>query len=100
MKPSCRGGLIVRSELILQKGLKIENSEHCRLLENRIKWVINTDYFSDISFDYSALLAISNIDNASSLRWNMWGLEPSDVLKIPLKQFNLIIPINSDPNDI
>ena len=84
----------------LQKGLKMENSEYCRLLINRINWVINTDYFSDISFDYSALLAISNIDNAASLRWNMWGLEPSDVLKIPLKKFNFIIPINSDPNDI
>ena len=84
----------------LQKGLKMENSESCRLLVNRINWVINTDYFSDISFDYSALLAISNIDNAASLRWNMWGLEPSDVLKIPLKKFNFILPINSDPNNI
>ena len=84
----------------LQKGLKMENSEHCRLLNNRIDWIISTDYFSDISFDYSALLAISSIENAASLSWNMWGIEASDVLKLPLKQFNLIIPINSDPNDI
>ena len=84
----------------LQKGLKMENSENCRLLVNRINWVINTDYFSDISFDYSALLAISSIENAASLSWNMWGIEASDVLKLSLKQFNLIIPINSDPNDI
>ena len=84
----------------LQKGLKMENSEHCRLLNNRINWIISTDYFSDISFDYSALLAISSIENAASLSWNMWGIEASDVSKLPLKQFNLIIPINSDPNDI
>jgi len=84
----------------LQKGLKMENSEHCRLLNNRINWIISTDYFSDISFDYSALLAISSIENAASLSWNMWGIEASDVLKLSLKQFNLIIPINSDPNDI
>ena len=83
----------------LNKGNQLEISEICILFKKRILWAANSNYFTDISFDYSALPAVLSLEEAKSLRWNMWGIKPAQVLNLPLNKFNLIIPINADPND-
>ena len=84
----------------IKKGEIFDQNKNCKKLRKIITSIVQSNYFSDLSFGYSSLDAILKIDIAKKLLWNTWHIEPHKVLDIPADQFRLVIPFNKDPNSI
>ena len=84
----------------IKKGEIFDQIENCKKLKKIITSVVQSNYFSDLSFGYSSIEAVLKIDIAKKLLWNTWHIEPDKVLDISPNQFRLIIPFNKDPNNI
>jgi glucan phosphoethanolaminetransferase (alkaline phosphatase superfamily) len=84
----------------ISKGENISESKSCIRLQEIILWAAEKGTFTDISFDYSAYEAIVRMNRSRELKWNIWGIEPKEILELNLDEFHLIIPKNKDPNNI
>jgi glucan phosphoethanolaminetransferase (alkaline phosphatase superfamily) len=82
----------------VNQGKEINKSKKCRILNERISWILNSNYFTDISFDYKSYKTILKLDTAKKLKWNIWGIEIDQIKNLSLENFHLIIPKNKDPN--
>ena len=86
--------------LDIKQGIDFNSSNSCEELQNRILWVAESGYFTDISFDYSAYEAVRAIKQSKDLRWNIWGIDINTASTLPLDTLHLIIPSNQDPNTL
>ena len=59
---------------------------------------IDTNYFTDISFDYKIYNLIKKLEYEKSLKLNMWNVAHKNIDNINLDSFRLLITKNSDPN--
>jgi len=85
----------------LNLGVKFNSSESCLLLKKDIEEIKKSNYFKNISFNFSGFKAIKELNVASDFLFNAWGVKPDDYDQIKsTNNFNMIIPINTDPNNI
>ena len=81
----------------------IKNSDACNIFYKKIKKILNSNAFTDLSFDISLLDLIVNMNIKNKIKLNIWGIEEN--LKIDKKikkhkfRFAIINNIN-DPNSI
>jgi hypothetical protein len=77
----------------------VKNSLECDKLYEVLRKVIDSDIFSDLSFDFSGYSAIVNTKGADKLKWNTWTIKPNEFHYFPSKIFNnIIIDSSFDPN--
>ena len=71
-------------------------------LNQELKNVKETNFFNDISFDYSGLLAIKSLEISSSFRWSMWHVPPNQYinLKKTNENYRILVFLNRDPNNL
>ena len=93
-------GLAVHCSNQILSGVTFKDASSCRSLEVELAAVKNTGLFTDISFDYSGLRAIEEIDFLSSLSWNTWHVKAEELTSLSPSRFRMIILINNDPNNI
>ena len=77
-----------------------KNEGACSSLNQVVKKAIESNIFSDLSFDYGAYPAIRNISNSKKLAWNTWAIAPDKFHNFPRRDFNFIImDTQTDPNN-
>lgn len=85
---------------IEDKCFKLVNSDkYCMDFKSNIISKINSDIFTDLSFDISSLGLIRSIPNARKLKWNTWLVDVKDLDTIDVDTFGYVI-VNTadDPN--
>jgi hypothetical protein len=76
-----------------------KNKKACNNLNQAIKKAIDSNIFSDLSFDFRAYSAIKNIPNLKKLTWNTWAITSDKFHNFPKEDFNFIImDTRTDPN--
>jgi glucan phosphoethanolaminetransferase (alkaline phosphatase superfamily) len=73
-------------------------SSSCREVEEALRSAVTSGCFTDFSFDYAALPAMSALPSGKTLRWNPWGISPAKLPSVDTSPFNFIILSNSDQN--
>jgi len=77
-----------------------KNSDACVRLNQAVKKAVESDMFSDLSFDFAAYLAIRDIPNSQKLTWNTWAIASDKFHSFPKENFNFIIfDTHTDPNN-
>lgn len=66
--------------------------DSCVRLEEILSKVADSGVFSDISFDYRVLPAITEIGVAGVFSWNTWHVEDQNVSRLADDRFNIIMP--------
>ena len=73
-------------------------SKECIKFQNVMKKAIDTDYFTDISFDYKIHNLIKELEYEKLLKLNMWNITHKNINNIDLNSFRLLITKSTDPN--
>lgn len=84
--------------LLSDKNKNYLNSKKCKIFINTMRKAIETNYFTDISFDYKIYKLIKKLEYDKSLKLNMWNVAHKNIDNIDLDSFRLLITKNSDPN--
>lgn len=81
-------------------GQAFEKTASCMSLKAELEAVKETGLFTDISFDFSGITAIEELNFLSSMSWNTWGVTKEELEHISPSRFRMIILNNDDPNSI
>lgn len=94
--------ILIKCALSLQNKFFLSKSTSCMKLKQELNNVKETNFFNDISFDYSGLLAIKSLEISSSFRWSMWHVPPNQYinLKKTNENFRNLVILNKDPNNL
>ena len=87
----------------LSLGKNFKNIQDCSVLKSIFKNINSSKMFTDISFDYRGILAIKELFNmglVENMLWNSWNIEIDSFSNYDFSKFRLIIPKNSDPNNL
>ena len=77
-----------------------KNIDACVGLNQAVKKAVESNMFSDLSFDFRAYSAIKNIPNSKKLTWNTWAIAPDKFSNFPRRDFDFIImDTQTDPNN-
>ena len=98
MYPTIPTGIAVACSKSIYDGNAFNINSSCGLLEKDLLAAKNSKLFSDISFDSAGIKAIEAVEFISSLRWNTWHVEPSELKALQPNRFRMIILLNDDPN--
>jgi glucan phosphoethanolaminetransferase (alkaline phosphatase superfamily) len=81
-------------------GRVFELERSCLFLRDDIKSALDSDLFSDFSFDYRGIKAMENIRLARKLRWNTWNVSPESFNEINFGGFGMVILDDSALNNL
>jgi len=84
----------------IKEGVAFEKDEDCADLALDIKRALASGLYSDLSFDYLGVDAVSEVNDAGRFRWNTWNVRPEEVGDISSYNFGMVILRNDDPNNI
>ncbi len=84
----------------LKNGQAFDSVQSCRTLKQDLELAFEGGLFTDLSFDYSGIRAVENIEVANLLQWNAWDVAPQSFDKIKSEKFRMISLRNSDPNSL
>ena len=74
------------------------NSKECIKFINVIKNAIDTNYYTDISFDYKIYNLIKVLEYHKWFKLNTWNINHKEIDNIDKDSFRLVMTKNSDPN--
>jgi hypothetical protein len=83
-------------ELTESSGLPQGNA--CESLHERLKAVLRSGMFTDISFDWDVLPAVEALQEAKELTWNTWDVSADDYVTEGFADYGRVILSNQDPN--
>lgn len=76
-----------------------KNEDVCNNLNQVVTKAIDSDIFSDLSFDFEAYPAIKKIPNSKKLTWNTWTITPDKFHNFPRNDYKfVIVDTHTDPN--
>ena len=78
--------------------IKQKNSKDCTKFLQVMKNAIQSNYFTDISYDYKIHNLIKELKYSEIFKLNAWNIEHKSIDKLNLKNFRLLITNNEDPN--
>lgn len=84
----------------LKAGQAFESISSCKQLKNDLKLAIESNIFTDISFDYGGIDAIRKIEFVKKLKWNTWHVSADHLNDLVKNDFRMIIMSNTDPNNL
>ena len=91
-------GIAVACSKSIYDGNAFNMNSSCSLLEKDLLAAKNSKLFTDISFDSGGIKAIEAIEFISSLKWNTWHVDFSELKALQPNRFRMIILLNDDPN--
>ena len=74
------------------------NSNECKNFKKIIREALDTNYFTDLSYDFQLQELISKLNYNNFFKLNTWNISHEDIKNLNLKYFRLIIPKLRDPN--
>jgi glucan phosphoethanolaminetransferase (alkaline phosphatase superfamily) len=84
----------------LASGRFFKSEKSCLSVQDDIQAALDSDLFSDLSFDYIGIKAMQNIGVAKRLRWNARNVSPESYNAINFEGFGMIALGYSDPNNL
>ena len=77
----------------------IKNKLACKSLHADLNTAMQSDMFTDLSFDFLGYPAMQKVEEAKKFSWNTWTVKPQDFHKFPRQDFSYIImDTSTDPN--
>ncbi len=77
----------------------IKNKAACKSLHADLKTAMQSDMFTDLSFDFLGYPAMQTVEGAKKFSWNTWTVKTQDFHKFPRQDFRYIImDTSTDPN--
>lgn len=96
----------VPTDLLLacSKELEISESnllqESCKRLSLDLEAALNSELYTDYSFDFSGEKAMKTLQSTSQLKWNSWHVPLAEIGNINGEMYRLLIFDNNDPNSM
>ena len=77
----------------------VKHASICAALDARVKKVMASGLFTDLSFDFVGYPLIKQIEGARDFKWNTWAIRASDFHRFPREEFDFVImDTSTDPN--
>jgi hypothetical protein len=84
----------------LKAGQTFESTSSCKQLKNDLKAAIESNIFTDISFDSEGIYAIRKIEFVKKLKWNTRHVTADHLNDLVKDDFRMIIMSNTDPKNL
>jgi len=84
----------------LMGGIEFEKELSCIALQKDLLAAIDSQLYTDFSFDYLGILAMEAINFTKELKWNTWNVTSEKYTSIQPERFRMVILVNGDPNNI
>ena len=72
--------------------------DNCNYLDQLLNKVYESNFFTDLSFDFKNYIFLSKNKNINKFRLNTWHIPDDEIVSIKNSNFRLIIPYNGNIN--